>query len=97
MICNHCLGDHEPDTDDVFVEARGVRFTRPFRCICCGVEICGEQFAWGRMCGVCDSGTCEYKPLSGQRALFPHAPPAWRTFEEFVLTVNGTLSSVEDD
>jgi hypothetical protein len=57
-LCPHCLGRHEPDSAEVFVDWQGRRYWPPFRCLCCGKEICARQFAFGRCCGPCDCGAC---------------------------------------
>jgi hypothetical protein len=58
MRCNSCYGYHDPDPDDSYVDFRGRRFKPPFQCLCCGIVICGRQFAYGRCCGRCDTGAC---------------------------------------
>jgi hypothetical protein len=58
--CLGCgFGVHEPDSEDAWVGNGNMLFVRPFLCLCCGKEICGPQFAFGRMCGACDMGTCQ--------------------------------------
>lgn len=58
-FCPACGGTHEEDPDDSYVDYEGYRFKKPFRCMCCGKEICARQFAWGRCCGPCDMGACQ--------------------------------------
>lgn len=36
------------------------RFYAPFRCLCCGTEVDIKQFCYGRCCGLCDMGVCQY-------------------------------------
>jgi hypothetical protein len=43
---------------NVFFDFKGWRFYPPFYCMCCGVEVSQEQWAFGRYCGVCDTGAC---------------------------------------
>ncbi len=38
----------------------GLVFVYPFICLCCGVQIEAEQWAYGRACGVCDCGHCKH-------------------------------------
>lgn len=61
--CLYCLGEHEPDTSDTYVDWQGKRYFMPFHCLCCGKEICACQFAWGRCCAVCDMGLCQTNPV----------------------------------
>ncbi len=59
-FCVGCGGTpHEPAPPGAYVDFRGRRYREPFRCLCCGKEICYKQFCWGRTCGYCDSGQCE--------------------------------------
>lgn len=71
--CPHCFGDHDPDECDYWVEFNGERFTPPFRCLCCGKETCARQFAWGRACGLCDTGACQ-TGSKNFRPEYAHAP-----------------------
>ena len=58
--CPHCFGDHDPDTPETWVEwPEGTKTYPPFLCLCCGKETCARQFAFGRMCGICDAGICQ--------------------------------------
>lgn len=71
-----CGGDHEPDTPDTWVKYDGWTFKPPFKCMCCGKDICARQFAWGRCCGVCDMGGCD--PANRAYQLnWAHEHPAW--------------------
>ncbi len=62
-FCKGCGGHHGPDPPEVFVDFEWRnelrRFHVPFHCLCCGIEICASQFAWGRCCGHCDTGACQ--------------------------------------
>lgn len=40
----------------------GLVFAHPFRCLCCGRRVSSRQFAFGSMCGRCDSGACGNRP-----------------------------------
>ena len=60
-MCIHCYTEHEPDVPDSFVDWNNHRFKPPFHCLCCGKEICGRQFAFGRACAFCDTGECQKK------------------------------------
>ena len=62
IMCLSCGGRHIPDTSDVWVEWQGKKYYMPFHCLCCGKEICARQFAYGRMCGICDTGSCQNYP-----------------------------------
>uniref|UniRef100_A0A6H1ZKW2 Uncharacterized protein n=2 Tax=viral metagenome TaxID=1070528 RepID=A0A6H1ZKW2_9ZZZZ len=59
QFCPHCGGEHEPDPPDCWVNFKGKEYTPPFKCLCCGKEICMRQFAYGRCCGPCDIGMCQ--------------------------------------
>lgn len=72
---NGC-GFHEDDPDDSWVVFEGYRYTKPFRCMCCGKEICARQFAFGRACGPCDMGACQSENRAwNPKAAHPH--PEW--------------------
>lgn len=45
---------------DVFVDFGGRRYRPPFRCLCCGTKVSLAQFCYGRLCGSCDVGACQY-------------------------------------
>ena len=93
IFCPACGGTHEPDSDDVYVDYDGYRFRKPFKCMCCGKEICARQFAFGRCCGPCDIGACQ----TGNRAFrlsAAHELPSWgglydrqATMEKFAAAV----------
>jgi hypothetical protein len=59
MTCPYCFGEHEPDNENIWVEWKGVRYQKPFFCLCCGEETCARQWAYGRTCGICDTGICQ--------------------------------------
>lgn len=88
--CLSCFGQHEPDSLDSYVIFRGYKFSPPFYCICCGKEICGRQFAFGRCCGACDMGACDINNKV-YNVWAAHSHPGWRRsfpykqeeFEEF--------------
>ena len=42
----------------LYVDFKGRRFYKPFKCLCCGVEVSTEQFCYGRTCAYCDLGRC---------------------------------------
>lgn len=52
----HSLCDslHAPMPKDIFFDYRGWKFTPPFICMGCGIEICFRQWAFSRSCGSCD-------------------------------------------
>ena len=74
--CSSCGGNHESDPADAYLDFRGYRLVAPFRCMCCGRETCIRQFAYGRTCGLCDTGACQtwnrmFKPE------YAHPHPEW--------------------
>jgi len=71
-----CGGYHKPDQQDTWVDYEGWRFHPPFKCMCCGKEICARQFAYGRCCGSCDIGACNPKNMA-YRVSAVHPYPAW--------------------
>ncbi len=75
-FCVSCYGDHDPDPPDVSMEFRGWELRPPFKCMCCGVDLCARQFAFGRACALCDTGGCQtwHQAFKPERA---HARPSW--------------------
>jgi hypothetical protein len=49
-----CGGLHAPMPKDIFFDYRGWKFTPPFICMGCGIEVCFRQWAFSRSCGSCD-------------------------------------------
>jgi hypothetical protein len=45
---------HKPQPPDIHFIYRGWKFTPPFICMCCGIEVCFRQWAFSRSCGSCD-------------------------------------------
>lgn len=96
-LCPTCLGHHNADSDDSRVDFQGYRFRKPFRCICCGKEICMRQFAYGRACGPCDVGACDARNKAYIRRM-THPHPEWwsqhgdEMFAKFVKAVGATPS-----
>mgnify|MGYP001587159364 CR=1 FL=1 len=87
--CLSCYGEHEPDSDAVYVDFEGYRFHKPFHCTCCGRVICARQFAFGRACGACDVGACQ----SDSKVYDPgmaHPHPKW--WEPFWATKGERLA-----
>ena len=81
IILSCCGGSHEPDTSDMELIYGDWVFSPPFKCMCCGKDICARQFAWGRTCGPCDMGACSRR----NRAYNPrreHPCPPWRATME---------------
>lgn len=75
-FCSACGGHHDEDSDNSWVDFRNYRFRKPFRCICCGKEICMRQFAFGRACGPCDVGACDiHNRAYNIKAVHTH--PVW--------------------
>jgi hypothetical protein len=53
------LPTHTPVNEpllDIFIEFKGWRWTAPFACMRCGIEVSAEQWAFSRSCGGCDCG-----------------------------------------
>ena len=53
-----CRSEHELDDAGSYVIWNGVKEFAPFYCACCKAEICSRQYAYGKMCGNCDTGQC---------------------------------------
>jgi len=64
-LCKLCVSNiaHEIPPQDLYFDFKGWRFRPPFHCMCCGMEICYTQWAFGRSCGTCDTGQCRTKHL----------------------------------
>ena len=73
-FCHVCGGHHELDTHETWVDFEGYRFKSPFLCMCCGQRICARQFAFGRCCGTCAMGACQF----GQQANIQGRIGFWR-------------------
>jgi len=91
-FCLTCGGEHEPDSPDCWVDFRGYRFHPPFRCMCCGEEICARQFAFGRCCGACDVGACQTNNRAYRKEAVHDHPNWWsydaqESFQKFVQAV----------
>ena len=65
---------------DTWVEYEGRRFVPPFLCMCCGVETDVQQWAYGRMCGTCDTGCCQPSSKLYRTEYGHDHPPWWRRF-----------------
>lgn len=60
-----------------WVDYEGERFVAPFLCMCCGVEVDVRQWAFGRACGLCDTGACQ--PWhKAYRLEYAHENPPWK-------------------
>lgn len=94
--CSTCAGRHEPDPSNSYVDYRGYRFKKPFRCMCCGKEVCARQFAFGRTCAPCDIGACQTgNKAFSVSAIHPH-PEWWDydskvSFEKYVKATGAEL------
>ena len=49
-----------PMSHAAIVRFKGRVFMEPFVCLCCGTPISVRQFCYGRTCGPCDMGICQY-------------------------------------
>lgn len=102
VFCYACGGEHEPDPPDCWVDFRGYRFHPPFKCMCCGKEICARQFAFGRCCGPCDMGACQTNNRAFPKSAV-HDHPSWwgydgnESFRQFVQTVGAQLSPDKEE
>jgi hypothetical protein len=56
MKCTHCYGEHGTAPEGIYIDFRGYRWTPPFICMRCGIEVCHQQWAFSRTCGACDVG-----------------------------------------
>ncbi len=61
-----------------FVIFKGKKFTPPFKCLCCGIDVGDKQFCYGRTCGYCDMGSCnrgvfKYEEGHGRKDIFEEA------------------------
>lgn len=91
-FCLGCGGRHRPDPLEAYVDFKGHRFTAPFFCLCCGLQICLRQFCFGRACGVCDTGACE----RGNRAFRPEAlHPRYCRMEDGELVIPNLSETVQ--
>lgn len=80
MSCPRCIGNHGPAPEGVYIDFRGYRWTPPFICFRCGIEVCHMQWAFSRTCGPCDvsnshTARLRYGIFAGPHAaLEPHDP-----------------------
>lgn len=72
-VDDYLATDAQDRTADVgiTVEYEGYRFSAPFLCMCCGAETTAQQWAYGRTCGLCDTGICQRDPA------LAHERPPW--------------------
>lgn len=75
--CVPCTFDagflHAPMPKDIYFDYRGWRWTPPFICMGCGIEVCYRQWQFSRSCGACDvSESRTRKLLSGRCFAGPH-------------------------
>ena len=49
---------------DLYIDYKGWRWTAPFACMRCGIEVNAEQWAFSRSCGGCDIGKSPTARLS---------------------------------
>ena len=79
------------EKEPLWVEAYNYRYTSPFYCLCCGREICGNQFSYGAACAWCDMGKCNREtdepthehPSWWERYGFDSKKATWDRFAEF--------------
>lgn len=72
---------HRPMPKEIYFNYRGWKFTPPFICMGCGIEVCHNQWAFSRSCGPCDvSDSITRRVLYGQCFAGPHEKlPTWDT------------------
>lgn len=64
---------HAPMPLDIYFHHRGWKFTPPFICMGCGIEVCYRQWAFSRSCGSCDvSGSRTRRAPFGRCFAGPH-------------------------
>ena len=70
---------HAPVPKDIYFDYRGWRWTPPFICMNCGIEVCHRQWAFSRSCGSCDvSKSLTARLVSGKCFVGPHEKlPTW--------------------
>lgn len=71
-----------------YVVFKGKKFTAPFRCLCCGVEVSINQFCYGRCCAYCDVGRCcrtnGYEKGHGRKDILENAEKMGDELQELV-------------
>ncbi len=74
-----CGGIHAPMPKDIFFDYRGWKFSPPFICMGCGIEICFRQWAFSRSCGPCDVSNSKTRRLLYHKCFAgPHIKlPTW--------------------
>ena len=50
----------------------GLVFVYPFVCLCCGIQVNANQWAYGRACGRCDAGKCTCDTNRPRKTISPH-------------------------
>jgi hypothetical protein len=80
---HHALCDslHAPMPDGFHFDYRGWKFTPPFICMACGIEICFRQWAFSRTCGPCDVSDSKTRRLLYLKCFAgPHEKlPTWKS------------------
>lgn len=72
-LCALCSSVHAPTPLDAYVDYRGWRWTAPFICMGCGIEVCIRQWAYSRSCGPCDVSHSRTRRLRGHQCFVgPH-------------------------
>lgn len=80
---------HEPAPADIHFDYRGWKFTPPFICMGCGIEVCFRQWAFSRSCGGCDVSYSRTRRLIGGKCFAgPH---------ERLSTWNAEESAIPED
>jgi hypothetical protein len=77
--CKLCHSMHAPMPEGIYFDYRGWKFTPPFICMGCGMEVCFRQWAYSRLCGPCDNGKSKTRRLTGGQCFVgPHVKlPTW--------------------
>jgi Zn finger protein HypA/HybF involved in hydrogenase expression len=81
--CSLCYSVHIPMLPDIHFNYRGWKFTPPFICMGCGIEVCFRQWAYSRSCGACDvSNSKTYRAPSSKCFAGAHELlPTWSAAE----------------
>ncbi len=72
-LCLFCIRFlHAPPPEGIYFDFKGWRFTPPFICLYCGIEVCSRQWASSRSCGLCDISHANHRLPYGRYFAGPH-------------------------